>query len=117
MRWTRELLRWSVLLAVTAGVTFPLTMVGVPSAALFAALVDEIAAELAAGRGVAVHCRAGIGRSGMVALRLMIEAGEAPDDALARLRTVRPCGVETTEQMHWAMSAPRQAALFLRHGD
>ena len=35
MRWTRELLRWAVLLAVTAGVTVPLTMVGVPSAALF----------------------------------------------------------------------------------
>ena len=73
--------------------------------------------ETVAGRGVAVHCRAGIGRSGMVALRLMIEAGEAPDDALARLRTVRPCAVETTAQMHWAMSAPRQAALFLRRGD
>ena len=46
MRWTRELLRWAVLLAVTAGVTVPLTMVGVPSAALFAALVVGIALAL-----------------------------------------------------------------------
>lgn len=46
MRWTRELLRWAVLLAVTAGVTVPLTLVGVPSAALFAALVVGIALAL-----------------------------------------------------------------------
>ncbi|KMK68525.1 protein-tyrosine phosphatase family protein [Puniceibacterium sp. IMCC21224] len=69
-----------------------------------------------AGRGrVLVHCRGGCGRSGMVALRLMIEAGEAADEALERLRTVRPCAIETDAQMEWALAAPRGAALFLRH--
>jgi protein-tyrosine phosphatase len=49
-----------------------------------------------------VHCVGGCGRSGMILLRLMIDAGEAPDTALARLRTARPCAVETKAQMRWA---------------
>ena len=49
-----------------------------------------------------VHCRGGCGRSGMAVLRLMVEAGEAPEEALARLRAVRPCAVETEAQMDWA---------------
>lgn len=72
---------------------------------------------LAGGGRVLVHCRGGCGRSGMVALRLMIEAGEAPDDALARLRHVRPCAIETGPQMRWALQAQRGAAQFLRHAD
>lgn len=57
---------------------------------------------LAGGGRVLVHCMGGCGRSGMAALRLMVEAGEAPDLALARLRAVRPCAVEMPEQFAWA---------------
>jgi hypothetical protein len=53
----------------------------------------------------------------MVALRLMIESGIAPDDALAQLRAIHPQAVETDEQMEWAMSAPRAPAQFVRHED
>ena len=72
---------------------------------------------LLGGGRVLIHCRGGCGRSGMVALRLMIEAGEAGDDALARLRAIRPCAVETEDQMTWARAARREAATFVRHGD
>jgi hypothetical protein len=41
--------------------------------------------------------------------------GEAADDAFARLRAVRPCAVETEEQMRWAFAAKRAPAVFLRH--
>jgi len=65
--------------------------------------VSEMArAALRGGGRVIVHCKGGCGRSGMAALRLMIEAGEAPDMALKRLRAVRPCAVETAEQLAWA---------------
>lgn len=57
---------------------------------------------LAGGGRVLIHCMGGCGRSGMAALRLMIEAGEKPDAALAHLRRIRPCAVETDEQMKWA---------------
>lgn len=57
---------------------------------------------LSGGGKILVHCRGGCGRSGMVLMRLMVEAGEAPDQALKRLRSIRPCAVETEEQQRWA---------------
>lgn len=57
---------------------------------------------LGQGGGVLFHCRGGCGRSGMAAMRLMVELGEAPETALARLRAVRPCAVETEAQRGWA---------------
>ena len=57
---------------------------------------------LARGGKVLFHCFGGCGRSGMAALRLMVELGEAPQDALHRLRAVRPCAVETQAQYDWA---------------
>lgn len=38
----------------------------------------------------------------MAVLRLMVEMDEAPEAALARLRAVRPCAVETVAQHDWA---------------
>lgn len=64
---------------------------------------------LVGGGRVLVHCRGGCGRSGMVVLRLMIECGETPETALSRLRAVRPCAVETSEQMIWACGRRRRA--------
>lgn len=60
-------------------------------------------AALQGGGRVLIHCLGGCGRSGMAALRLMIESGEAPEAALARLRAVRSCAVETDEQHAWAV--------------
>ena len=57
---------------------------------------------LGQGGRVLVHCMGGCGRSGMVALRLMILAGEDADAALSRLRQARPCAIETDAQMQWA---------------
>lgn len=61
---------------------------------------------LVGGGKVLVHCHGGCGRSGMIVLRLMVELGEAPEAALARLRGVRPCAVETEEQFAWASRPP-----------
>ncbi len=62
----------------------------------------EAHAILDAGGRVLTHCYGGCGRSGMASLRLLIERGEAPDAALQRLRTARPCAVETDGQFRWA---------------
>jgi protein tyrosine phosphatase (PTP) superfamily phosphohydrolase (DUF442 family) len=61
---------------------------------------------LVGGGRVLVHCHGGCGRSGMIVLRLMVELGEAPEAALARLRGVRPCAVETEAQFAWASGPP-----------
>ena len=54
------------------------------------------------GDRILVHCRGGCGRTGMIVLRIMIEFGEDPDEALKRLRKIRPCAVETNAQKNWA---------------
>lgn len=60
---------------------------------------------LAKGGKILIHCYGGCGRSGMAALRLMVEAGETPKAALNRLRKIRPCAVETDAQFSWAARA------------
>ena len=73
-----------------------------PEGADWAAISAPATAVLKDGGRVLVHCRGGLGRSGMVALRLMIEAGEDPQAALRRLRAARPGAVETAAQEGWA---------------
>jgi protein-tyrosine phosphatase len=57
-----------------------------------------LAARLAAGGRVLVHCRAGLGRSGTLAAMILIEAGSPPAAALAAVRAARPGAVETAAQ-------------------
>lgn len=87
---------------------FPVADFALPPAdADWPALARTARATLDTGGRVLVHCRGGLGRSGMVALRLMIAAGEAPDAALARLRAARPGAVETAAQLAWARQPTR----------
>jgi protein-tyrosine phosphatase len=86
----------------------PVPDFGVPEGAMARCWPDVARAVrrvLGAGGRVFVHCMGGCGRSGMIALRLMVEAGEAPGPALARLRAARPCAVETAAQSAWAAAA------------
>jgi len=83
----------------------PIPDYGVPQAA--DAVLADVLSRLGQGQHVAIHCRAGCGRSGMIALRLMVLAGEEPEHALDRLRLRRPCAVETEAQRLWASRPPR----------
>ena len=89
---------------VRAGVDWvqcPVTDFGVPQAG-WEVVEAAVAPVLTAGGTVHVHCMAGCGRSGAAVLRLMVRQGEAAEAALARLRDVRPCAVETDAQYRWA---------------
>jgi uncharacterized protein len=66
MAWMRLVLRWALLIALTAAVTVPLTRVGVPSAALFAALVVGIVLALASLAPSRVPRPAGIAAQGVL---------------------------------------------------
>jgi membrane AbrB-like protein len=61
-----RIFKWLLLVAVTAGVTYPLTLVGVPSAALFAALVVGIALALSSLAPGRVPRRAGVAAQGVL---------------------------------------------------
>ena len=54
------------------------------------------------GGGVILNCVGGCGRSGMFLMRLLLEMGWSRDGALERLRKVRPCAIETDQQLFWA---------------
>lgn len=58
----------------------------------------DLTSRLCAGERLVVHCRGGLGRTGLVAARLLIELGESPAEALARVRRERPGAVETRAQ-------------------
>ena len=50
------------------------------------------------GRHVLVHCRGGLGRSGTIAARLLVELGWTPSDAIQAVRAARPGAIETGRQ-------------------
>lgn len=65
---------------------------------------------LRSGFDVLVHCKGGLGRAGMIACRLLVDAGWAPNAALAAVREVRPGAVETTEQARYVAALHAVAA-------
>ena len=62
--------------------THPIPDFGLPDMDDFAALIDHIKGLVVAGEHVAVHCRAGIGRSGMVAASTLCALGDNAADAM-----------------------------------
>jgi protein-tyrosine phosphatase len=68
----------------------------------FRELVSEVAGELAAGRGVVIHCRQGIGRAGLLAAGVLIATGFGPAEAVSRVSAARGRPVpETPAQRRW----------------
>jgi atypical dual specificity phosphatase len=51
------------------------------------------------GMGVAIHCGAGAGRTGAVLACYFVEHGATADQAVAKVRRLRPGSVETEDQI------------------
>ena len=79
----------------------PIRDVDVPDSLFEKKWVSEgkkLRALLTEGRNVLVHCRGGLGRSGTIAARLLIERGMEPDKAISLVRKHRPGAIETSKQ-------------------
>jgi len=66
------------------------------------------------GGNVLLHCRGGIGRTGTIAARLLVELGFEPLHAITMVRKTRPGTIETTAQEQYVLRLkkwPRHAAL------
>ena len=77
---------------------YPVEDFAAPSLDQIEAAVAFIERNLAAGEGVAVHCAAGLGRTGTVIACYLVHQGYTPAEAIAHVRSRRPGSVETSEQ-------------------
>lgn len=99
--------------AAAAGLRFveiPIPDRTVPDLPAILPALRQLAAELADGAHVVTHCRAGIGRSSLLAAALLILNGTAADTAWRRIERARGLAVpDTAEQREWTNYIPVQA--------
>jgi ADP-ribosyl-[dinitrogen reductase] hydrolase len=72
--------------------------------AAWPAVSARLHALLGQGRNVLIHCMGGLGRSGMIAARLLVELGEEPRAAIKRVRSVRSGAIETAAQEAYVLA-------------
>ena len=66
------------------------------------AFILEVAQRFRSGKAVAVHCRAGIGRSGTIAACVLLESGLPKEEVFRRLEAARGFPIPgTPEQWDW----------------
>jgi protein-tyrosine phosphatase len=73
---------------------------------------EDLRRRLVAGEGIVVHCRGGLGRTGIVAARLLVEFGEAPESALFRVRRARTGTVENRLQEEYVRDLVEVQGIF-----
>ena len=84
-------------------VSFPIPDRHVPrSEAELADALEKVEQSLAGGKNVLIHCRQGVGRTGLIAACLLVKEGMSPGSAVERISAARGVVVpETDEQREW----------------
>jgi ADP-ribosyl-[dinitrogen reductase] hydrolase len=87
--------------AVSQFFLLPITDVQAPDErfeSAWAQVCPIVQASLRAGRKVLIHCRGGLGRTGTIAARLLVEFGLSPHQAIRQVRAARHGAIETSGQ-------------------
>ncbi len=92
--------------------SFPIPDRGVPiSAQSLSRLACDTYHRCAEGESTVIHCRAGIGRAGLVSSAVLLHCGFTAYDALGAVSTARKLQVpDTKEQIHWLESNSHMVA-------
>ncbi|WP_312450155.1 cyclin-dependent kinase inhibitor 3 family protein [Stutzerimonas nitrititolerans] len=62
---------------------------------------QPILSQLKAGDSLAIHCKGGSGRTGLIAARILIEAGLGRDTAIAQVQALRPKAIQHPAHLNW----------------
>lgn len=83
--------------------SFPIADRRIPtSEASVRSLVERLTSELLSGEKIVIHCRQGVGRSGLLAASILIGRSFSPGTATDQLSHIRGVAVpETVEQREW----------------
>jgi protein-tyrosine phosphatase len=93
-------------------ISFPIRDRGLPASLRDATtLVQTVAHQVRKGKAVAIHCRAGIGRSSLIAAGVLICSGLSADEAFRLISIARGVDVPDTEaQREWVMAFGKATA-------
>jgi len=91
---------------------FPIVDRSIPSSQKAALnFIKKLHHDLAEGKNVLIHCRQGIGRSALMAICLLVMAGEEPEAAIQRVSVARGIlAPETAEQKKWVIEFAEKLA-------
>ena len=94
-------------------VSFPIPDRGVPESTREAlSLIRDMAAALGKGKGVAVHCRQGLGRSGLITAGLLVMLGVDTEKAIDAVSSARGQAIpETPGQRNWIQQLPSERSV------
>jgi protein-tyrosine phosphatase len=83
--------------------SFPIEDRSLPAhSAQFELFVNQVLEHVRSGKSVVIHCRAGIGRSSVIAACLLTKIGLSPDRAFQAIEQARGCPVpDTPGQRKW----------------
>ena len=77
---------------------FPMSDMSAPEVGLVERFVGILEHELDQGQNVAVHCGAGLGRTGTLLACYFVNEGLSADEAIQRVRKHRPGSIESHQQ-------------------
>ena len=69
--------------------------------AAWPAAMAQIAELLAADKAIAIHCKGGSGRTGLIAARILIELGIARSEAVSLVQALRPKAIQHPAHAGW----------------
>jgi len=82
--------------------SFPIPDRGLPNTKLADQFVNDLLTDIRAGKHIAIHCRAGIGRTGIIAGGVLVKSGITAKEALSLISSARGVQVpDTEEQEAW----------------
>ena len=87
-------------------IAFPVEDRGLPSPTGAAELVGRLEGKLAKGKGIAIHCRQGVGRSALIAASVLIAAGVEAEAAWRKVSAARGCPVPDTAETTQGVGRP-----------